>query len=68
MWKDFDRSFSVQTMSSVYNDKLGFNKWTSWMVDIIDLKNIDLQKIIGIHIFVNTFLIFEMEITSFIGF
>ncbi|KAL4002000.1 Acetyltransferase (GNAT) family protein [Acanthocheilonema viteae] len=37
---------SVRIMSSVYSEKLGFNKQASWLIDIIKAKNIDKQKII----------------------
>uniref|UniRef100_A0A1I7W5P3 N-acetyltransferase domain-containing protein n=1 Tax=Loa loa TaxID=7209 RepID=A0A1I7W5P3_LOALO len=43
---------SVQHMSAVYSQQLGFNKWASWTLDIIEVKNVDKQKIIvdNIHL------------------
>uniref|UniRef100_A0A0R3RM68 N-acetyltransferase domain-containing protein n=1 Tax=Elaeophora elaphi TaxID=1147741 RepID=A0A0R3RM68_9BILA len=37
---------AVKIMSQIYSDKLGFNKRTPWMIDIIKAKNIDKQRII----------------------
>ncbi|KAM3724883.1 Chaperonin GroEL [Dirofilaria immitis] len=36
----------VQNISSIYSEKFGFNKRTTWMIDMIEVKNVDKTKII----------------------